>query len=167
MKLYHGSCEIVKRPLVSMGRKNLDFGQGFYMTSVRKQAENWAKIIATRKGPHSRAILNIYNFEEEKNTNFNRLFFPEYNQDWLDFIVSSRKGNSPWKNFDIVEGGVANDRVIDTVEDYIAGIITVEQALGQLKYKEINHQICILNQAILDKCLSFEKYEIINDEAKS
>lgn len=57
--------------------------------------------------------------------------------------------------YDIVEGGVANDNVIDTVEDYENNIITAEQALGQLKYKAVNHQICILNQAIVDNYLSF------------
>lgn len=59
--------------------------------------------------------------------------------------------------FDVVEGGVANDSVIDTVEDYEKGIITAEQALGQLKYKKVNHQICILNQEVIDKYLIFVK----------
>ena len=53
------------------------------------------------------------------------------------------------KQYDMVEGGIANDNVIDTVEDYENGIITAEQALGQLIYKKLNHQICILNQAII------------------
>lgn len=57
--------------------------------------------------------------------------------------------------YDLVEGGVANDNVIDTVEDYENGIITADQALGQLKYKKGNHQICILNQEIIDKHLIF------------
>lgn len=57
--------------------------------------------------------------------------------------------------YDIVEGGVANDNVIDTVEDYENNIITAEQALGQLQYKAVNHQICILNQEIVDNYLSF------------
>lgn len=59
------------------------------------------------------------------------------------------------KLYDMVEGGVANDNVIDTVEDYENGIITAEQALGQLIYKKVNHQICILNQEIIDKYLKF------------
>ena len=59
----------------------------------------------------------------------------------------------------MVEGGVANDNVIDTVEDYENGIITAEQALGQLRYKKVNHQICILNQEIIDKHLTFEYSE--------
>lgn len=66
--------------------------------------------------------------------------------------------------YDLVEGGVANDNVIDTVEDYENGIITADQALGQLKYKEVNHQICILNQEIADKYLSFISSEVIKQE---
>lgn len=68
------------------------------------------------------------------------------------------------QQFDIVEGGVANDNVIDTVEDYENGIITAEQALGQLKYKAVNHQICILNQDIADKYLSFINAYIIKEK---
>ncbi|MCI6224003.1 MAG: hypothetical protein PUI23_02145 [Bacteroidales bacterium] len=45
--------------------------------------------------------------------------------------------------------------MIDTVEDYENGRITAEQALGQLKYKQVNHQICIRNQQIIDKFLNF------------
>ena len=66
--------------------------------------------------------------------------------------------------YDMVEGGVANDNVIDTVEDYENGIITAEQALGQLKYKAVNHQICILKQDIVDKYLSFVSSETLNAE---
>ena len=67
------------------------------------------------------------------------------------------------KQYDIVEGGVANDNVIATVEDYENGIITAEQALGQLRYKRVNHQICILNQEIIDKYLTFKKSEIVSE----
>ena len=41
MKLYHGSTVIVDKPLVSFGRDNLDFGKGFYTTSIQNQAEEW------------------------------------------------------------------------------------------------------------------------------
>ena len=71
--------------------------------------------------------------------------------------MDCRKGNSEKYAFDLVEGGVANDNVIDTVEDYEKGIITAKQALGQLRYKKVNHQICICNQQILDKFLQFQK----------
>ena len=86
------------------------------------------------------------------------------NLEWLNYVVDCRRGGELQHQYDIVEGGVANDNVIDTVEDYENDIITAEQALGQLKYKEVNHQICILNQEIVDKYLSFISSEIIKKE---
>ena len=76
-------------------------------------------------------------------------------------MIDCRRGGEMQKQYDIVEGGVANDNVIDTVEDYENGIITAEQALGQLRYKRVNHQICILNQEIIDKFLTFKNSEIV------
>ena len=84
--------------------------------------------------------------------------------EWLEYVIDCRSGGTIQNQYDIVEGGVANDNVIDTVEDYENGIITAEQALGQLKYKAVNHQICILNQEIVDKYLTFISSTIINTE---
>lgn len=58
-------------------------------------------------------------------------------------------------DYDIIEGGVANDQVIDTVEDYFAGRITAEQAIGQLKFAKPTHQMCIRTQDIVDRYLHF------------
>lgn len=82
----------------------------------------------------------------------------------MEYVIDCRSGGTIQNQYDIVEGGVANDNVIDTVEDYENGIITAEQALGQLKYKAVNHQICILNQEIVDKYLTFISSTIINTE---
>ncbi len=66
--------------------------------------------------------------------------------------------------YDAVEGGVANDQVIDTVEDYENGRITAEQALDQLRFKNPNHQLCIRNQAIITQCLRFRSCYTVKDE---
>jgi hypothetical protein len=73
----------------------------------------------------------------------------------LDYVIDCRHGGFIHKQYDLVEGGVANDNVIDTVEDYEKGIITAEQALGQLRYKKVNHQLCILNQEVIDNYLRY------------
>lgn len=159
MKLYHGSYLKVESPQVVIGRKNLDFGQGFYLTALQQQAEDWAQIISSRKGEEVVPYLNIYDFDLETalSDGYRHLNFTDYNVEWLEFIVNNRKGMNLWEAYDIIEGGVANDRVIDTVEDYASGIITIEQAIGQLKYKKINHQICILNQQVIEKYLRFKE----------
>jgi len=41
--LYHGSYISVPSPLTGIGRKELDFGPGFYVTNLREQAERWAR----------------------------------------------------------------------------------------------------------------------------
>lgn len=83
------------------------------------------------------------------------MVFDTYDLDWLYYVVGCRKGADHSAEYDVVEGGVANDNVIDTVEDYEKGIITAEQALGQLQYKKVNHQLCILNQKVADQYLKF------------
>ena len=159
--LYHGSYIQVGKPLVKIGRKKVDFGQGFYLTKLRQQASSWAKAIAERKGRNAIPILSVYTFDYDavKSKDYRIKIFDSYNLEWLEYVVDCRKGGTKQTMYDIVEGGVANDNVIDTVEDYENHVITAEQALGQLKYKAVNHQICILNQNIVDNYLLFTSSE--------
>ena len=53
------------------------------------------------------------------------------------------------------EGGVADDRVFDTVDLYLQGVYSREQALDQLRWKEPNFQTCIMTQKVLDNSLRF------------
>ena len=154
MILYHGGTEAVMHPDCKKGRPDLDFGQGFYVTLLQDQAEGFARRKARdRKG---KPVISVYEFDYEaaiKDCAY--LNFEFYDEAWLDFVVDSRSGLKPWANYDIVEGGVANDRVIDTVELYTIGILDKTSALGRLSEHQPNHQICILSQAILDKYLKF------------
>lgn len=153
--LYHGSYAAVSQPQASRGRRNLDFGQGFYLTSLRTQTERWAQLVTERKTRNGIPQLNVYHFDETLASQSRWLHFDEYNLEWLDYVVACRAGEKLWQQYDIVEGGVANDNVIDTVEDYTMGIISAEQALGQLRYKPVNHQLCIINQSVINRCLRF------------
>ena len=84
--------------------------------------------------------------------------FDTYNEEWLDFIAANRK-LMPVEHFDAVEGGVANDRIFRTVELYFAEEISKEDALKRLKYEKPNHQICLLNQRLIDKYLTYIRTE--------
>ena len=154
--LYHGSTAIVAHPLVNIGRKDLDFGPGFYLTSLYAQAEQWAMRMKTiRKVEY--AIVNTYKFSLPIDCNIKR--FDACNKEWLDFIVDSRAGRQPWIGYDMIAGGVADDRVIDAVEAYINGYADVEHTLRQLVYHKPNYQICLLNQEIADNYLQYQSYK--------
>ena len=166
MTLYHGSYLSIPAPLAMAGRKNLDFGHGFYVTKLQEQAEAWARIIATRRGRRVIPIVNVYRFNRMKaeQDRVRIRVFDSYDLEWLNYVVDCRKGKDISSEYDLIEGGVANDNVIDTVEDYEKGIITAEQALGQLRYKKVNHQICILNQSVIDKYLEYIESISLNVE---
>ena len=40
--IYHGSEKIVEKPIFGGGRKNNDFGLGFYCTASKEIAKEWA-----------------------------------------------------------------------------------------------------------------------------
>lgn len=162
--LYNGSNIEVKTPRTDAGRRNLDFGRGFYVTNLKSQAEKWAVVVGGRHNDEDEGIVNIYEFDDTALESYNVLRFPVYDISWLDFVVANRRGEDAAEGYDVVEGGVANDQVIDTVEDYEMERITAEQALDQLRFKKPNHQLCIRNQEIIDKHLHFIGSYIIKDQ---
>lgn len=158
--LFHGSLQIVEQPLVDVGRTDLDFGQGFYTTDIKEQAEKWAKTLQGRNKNKIIAYVNIYQFDKLAfyASKYKALRFRDYDLAWLDFICQSREGKKPWKGYDLIEGGIANDSVIDTVEAYMTGIMDAKTALGRLTFHKPNNQICILNQEVVDNFISFKEY---------
>lgn len=162
--LYHGSYTQVNAPRVNAGRRNLDFGKGFYVTNLKLQAEKWAIIIGGRHNDDDWGVVSEYGFDDSSLEKYNVLRFADYDIPWLDFVVANRRGEDAAQGYDAVEGGVANDQVIDTVEDYEQGRITAEQALDQLRFKKPNHQLCIRNQEIIDRHLQFQTSYTVKDK---
>ena len=58
MILFHAGYEIIREPDIHYGRKNADFGQGFYVTSDEEFARRWAR---SRKD--SESIVNRYELD--------------------------------------------------------------------------------------------------------
>ena len=86
MIVYHGSTLKVEHPICSFGRPNLDFGQGFYITDIREQAEEWAsrQADARKESP----LLNVYEFDRDSAIlEYRFLHFPAYDKAWLHFTV--------------------------------------------------------------------------------
>lgn len=148
MKIYHSSNSIVEIPDIIHSRDNLDFGKGFYLTPNKEQAISYAQRFRRRMKD---AWLNVYELKYSSKEWKEKVFY-SYDKDWLDFISNCRAGNDSY-DFDIVIGGIANDKVIRTLDRYFQGEINASQALGILKYELPNIQYCIRNQELLDKCL--------------
>ena len=158
IRVYHGGTEVIEKPRADVGRANLDFGMGFYVTDMLQQAVDWAKRVSDRR--KETPIINAYILDRESiMENYRCKIFTEYDGEWLDFIVDSRNGKKPWQTYDYIEGGVANDRVIDTISLYMADLMTREKALQRLSEHRPNNQMCLLNQEIIDKYLTYDGAE--------
>ena len=154
MKLYHSSNVSVEYPDTKHSRLYLDFGRGFYLTSLHEQAVRYAQRFM-RRG--QQAWLNTYQFTcDEGMWNVKR--FESYDKQWLDFVAQCRDGKNVG-DYDMVVGGIANDRVIITLDRYFTGEISQEEALGILRYEKPNIQYCIRSEKMLQECLTLIKSE--------
>lgn len=157
MILYHGGLDAIPVPDLAHSRKAVDFGPGFYLTPLRAQAVQWCQ---KRKRRSGRAMVSRYEFDEAAVAGLRILRFDSYSEAWLDFIVDCRseQDSSDW---DIVCGGVANDKVFDTLEAFFDGFATKEQTIDKLKMASPNLQYSFRTAAALAtlKFLGGEKYD--------
>ena len=157
MRLYHSSNIIVEHPDTLHSRQYLDFGRGFYLTSIYDQAVRYAQRFK-RRG--QQAWLNTYELSEENIGKWNVKRFKSYNKQWLDFVAQCRDGKDVG-DYDMVIGGIANDRVIITLDRYFTGEITQKEALGLLRFEKPNIQYCIRSEQMLQACLTYIESEQI------
>ena len=148
--VYHTSYTEIPQPDVLHSRRFLDFGKGFYVTHLRKQAINYGNRFLKNNKP---AVLNVYHLDFDPSA-FRYKRFDSYNSEWLDFVINCRNGNEV-ENYDIIEGGIANDKVFTTIDLYFSGLIDKTEALNRLRYEKPNWQICLCTQNAIDKCLQF------------
>ncbi|MDD6036288.1 MAG: DUF3990 domain-containing protein [Lachnospiraceae bacterium] len=158
MIVYHGTTEEIKNPDVKYSKRNLDFGEGFYLTTYEEQAQKWAVRKAMRKG--KKAIVNVYEMNEPWE-NLRVLSFEKEDEKWLEFVCACRKGEPLNKDYDIIRGNVADDDVFKTVDMYFRGFWDKQRVLDELRYFKMNDQICIVKQEVIEKLLTFNhSYEV-------
>ena len=158
MILYHGSYLTVEKPDISFSRTNVDFGKGFYTTPIKEQAISWA---GRFKKQHGQGIVSAYDIDEPAmRRNLSVLEFDAYSDAWLDFIVSCRSGRSI-DAYDVVIGGVANDKVFNTIELFFDALIDKAEAIKRLRYEKPNIQYCFRSQTVIDIYLRFIASEVL------
>ncbi len=153
MIVYHGSTETIQFPDTRHSYRALDFGQGFYVTAVKEQAMRWARRkAALKKG--SSAIVNCYDMTENVG-DLKCKTFSEDMMEWIDFVCKCRDGNLAYKEYDIISGKVANDKVFRVVDLYRTGIWDRDRALTEIKVYPDYDQTAFITQRAIDQILVF------------
>ena len=155
MKVYHGSSVVVRSPDIFHSRAKVDFGKGFYVTPLKEQAYNWCLRF---KKSGNEGVISRYDFNEAAYKELNVLIFTEYSSEWLDFVINCRQGDDK-STYDIIQGGIANDKVFNTLELFLDGLIDKAEAIKRLRYEKPNLQLCFRTQNSIDEYLNFEGSE--------
>ena len=132
MLLYHTGPVEIRQPDIRSGRKNADFGQGFYMTPNIEFAEKWVKT--------GSACLNTY----ELNTEGLRVHRFERDEEWFRYLSANRAGKpDSMPDADVIIGPIANDTLFDTLGILTSGYLSAEEAMPLLMIGPEYEQVVI------------------------
>lgn len=169
--IFHGSEKIIEHPIWGEGRKNNDFGIGFYCTESLELAKEWA-VSSLRDGFANKYILdtkylNILSLNSSAYTILN----------WIAVLVEHRlfsittpvarraksylveKFGVNVNAFDIIRGYRADDSYFDYAESFINNAISVEQLAQAMKLGKLGEQIVIKSKYAFTK-LKYKGFEV-------
>ena len=142
----------------------MDFGKGFYVTTLQEQSEKWA--IRRAKPTLSKSVVSIYEFDI---SGLHVLAFNGYTEEWLDFVVKNRARikDAAAHKYDAIYGNIADDDVAAIVDEYMRllakGRVNADvtrATLYQLTFSKPNNQYCIATQKGIDKLKFIKSYEL-------
>ena len=173
--IYHGSEKIVEKPILGRGRKNNDFGLGFYCTTSKELAKEWA-VSNLYDG-----ISNCYTLDTEY-LNILNLNSSDYSiLNWIAVLVEHRvfsiknpvarrakrylldNFSINVNDFDLIIGYRADDSYFDYAESFLNNAISVEQLARAMKLGKLGEQIVIKSKFAFSK-LKYEGYDIANKD---
>lgn len=173
--LYHGSDKIINKPVFGEGRKNNDFGLGFYCTEDESLAKEWA-VSSLNDGFSNRYILdseylNILELNNSKYTILNWIaILVEHRLFSIKTPIARKAKQYLIDNFsinvnayDVIVGYRADDSYFDYAESFINNAITVEQLSKAMKLGKLGEQIVIKSETAFSR-LKFDGYSIANKE---
>ncbi|MBR7072780.1 MAG: DUF3990 domain-containing protein [Eubacterium sp.] len=152
MKLYHTSALELRNPDVNYGRRNADFGGGFYLSDSLEFAKKWA---GSRK-----KCVNVYTLDLSglKVKRFER------DKEWFDYISNNRIGNKDkLADYDVIIGPIANDTLYDTYGIIFSGLLSGDDALRLLRVGKQFTQINIKSEKAASQ-LTWEYAETLQDD---
>lgn len=168
--VYHGSYTVVKEIDLDYAKKSKDFGKGFYVTTDKKQAVKFAKLVA-KKNRKNKGYVNSYIMKDFDGLDVHK--FKTVDKKWLNCIVGFRNHDysnltKEFADLDIIIGKVADDDTSLVINAYIAGVYgeigsgdASEMAIKRLIPEKLNNQICFKTNRAIEKLIYIKSKEIV------
>ena len=173
MILFHGSTEIVEKPVFGYGRADNDYGIGFYCTEDRLLASEWA-CLSSRGG-----FVNTYEIDLNK---LKVLDLSEMNVvSWIALLINNRsvRYSSPIEkksadylmthflpdtsSFDVICGYRADDSYFSYARAFLSNTISIQQLCESLRLGDLGKQICLKSKKSFS-AIRFKSYEPVDGE---
>lgn len=170
MRLYHGSENIIEKPVYGKGARYNDYGKGFYCTENIELAKEWA--CAKQKNGYA----NIYDLDLS-DLNVLNLNSGSYNiLNWLAILADNRtywqNGSiaEPAKNYikenflpdisayDVIIGYRADDSYFSFAQDFVSGVISLQKLAQAMRLGKLGEQIVLKSQKAFAQ-IQFAGYE--------
>lgn len=170
MILYHGSKDIIEKPIYGQGKKYNDYGLGFYCTDNIELAKEWGTSFE-RSGYANRyqidcTGLTILDLNDDKYCILH----------WLAILLSNREFDTPaglaleakeflkknfmldYKKYDIIKGYRADDSYFSFAQDFINGTISYRQLNNAMYLGKLGIQYVLKSKEAFERIV-FDGYE--------
>ncbi len=173
--LYHGSDNIIKKPIFGYGRKHNDYGLGFYCTENKELAKEWAVSSLCDGFSNCYTLdatsLNILNLNSPKYSVLNWIaILLEHRYFTIKTPIANKARRYLINNFsinvnayDVVIGYRADDSYFDYAASFVNNMITINQLDLALKLGDLGEQI-VLKSEYAFSMLQFQGYETVSKD---
>lgn len=152
MILYHGSNVVIENIDLAKCRPYKDFGKGFYLTDIRRQAERMAA--RTAKMFRGEPILTSFEFDMDSAVKqcLKIKVFNSPDEEWARFVMENRDINveQPSHDYDIVIGPVADDTIARLLRMFTENFISEQQLVKELTFSEVTSQYFFHTEAAIN-----------------
>lgn len=150
MLLYHGGNVEIHRIDLDKCRPYKDFGRGFYLTDIRKQAERMARRVANIYG--GKPVVNIFALDDafqERDDLVIKNFGAMPSEEWAFFVMNNRnrhfadiadKNCNHDNKYDVVVGPIADDDMALLFRQFQNGLITPASLVKGMTFRETTRQ---------------------------
>lgn len=169
-KLYHGSSDIIEKPIFGYGKTYNDYGLGFYCTDSLEMAKEWGA------GKERDGYANCYEIECE-GLRILDLNASEYCiLHWLTVLLKNREFDVPsglaleakeyllthfavaYESYDVIVGYRADDSYFSFAQDFINGTISYRQLNNAMHLGKLGQQF------VLKSRTAFERIRFVGSE---
>lgn len=160
--IYHGSVNVIERPVFGAGKPYNDYGRGFYCTEHVELAKEWA-CSSERNGYANHYLLDRTGLSV---LNLNGAEYSILN--WLAILLENRKFNVAeglpqrarsyimenfkvdYKNYDIIVGYRANDSYFSYAGDFMNGTLSLPDLSEAMRLGKLGEQVVLKTRKAFD-----------------